>query len=417
MPAAAPLPRYPSVLTLDGVSGLLTGPGCPVCRYVGEASDRYLTWFGLEGHSDAAAIHRLAGSLGMCARHTRRLMSQPGAAVRLTAVYQYILRAARETLAGRTAPVTACPMCEHAAAAASRALDTLLDGLDDEFVRLRCRELGGLCVPHLNAASTSGRRDTIAWLTETMTATLIRHSPPLEWLAGDTDHDSDMRAVLRRSMPVRSLPGSYVCAACLAGARAESACIIRVVHLSREGLPADHELLLCASHLADAATLAERGAPLALLLAWQASGHITTKVGRSGLSSRAKSPSALSRIRPSRRRSPECAACRTKGAASQRAIDEFRQILRDDQPPLGRLATLCVRHVLSLRAVDPWAAQMIVRGVVDRADMLLDELAEAFRKNTWAHRHEAGGAERTAWRRAAAFLDGTVFCGNPPHQP
>src|SRR6266567_4100518 len=99
MPAAAPLPRYPSVLTLDGVSGLLTGPGCPVCRYVGEASDRYLTWFGLEGHSDAAAIHRLAGSAGVGARHNRRLKGQPGAGGKLTGGYQYILRAARETLA------------------------------------------------------------------------------------------------------------------------------------------------------------------------------------------------------------------------------------------------------------------------------------------------------------------------------
>ena len=38
---------------------------------------------------------------------------------------------------------------------------------------------------------------------------------------------------------------------------------------------------------------------------------------------------------------------------------------------------------------------------------------EAFSKNTWARRHEARGPEMTAWRRAAAFLDGGVFCGCP----
>ena len=38
--------------------------------------------------------------------------------------------------------------------------------------------------------------------------------------------------------------------------------------------------------------------------------------------------------------------------------------------------------------------------------MLIAELDEAFSKNTGAHRHEPRGPEMTAWRRAAAFLDG-----------
>jgi hypothetical protein len=47
--------------------------------------------------------------------------------------------------------------------------------------------------------------------------------------------------------------------------------------------------------------------------------------------------------------------------------------------------------------------------------MLIAELNQAFSKNTWARRHETKGPE-TAWRRAAAaFLDGSVFCGGPPH--
>ena len=48
--------------------------------------------------------------------------------------------------------------------------------------------------------------------------------------------------------------------------------------------------------------------------------------------------------------------------------------------------------------------------------MLIAELTEAFSKNTWAHRHETRGPEMTAWRRAAAFLDGAVFCGCPPRE-
>ena len=46
MPAATPIPRGPTVLTLYTAADLLTGPGCPVCRYADEAGDRYLAWFG-----------------------------------------------------------------------------------------------------------------------------------------------------------------------------------------------------------------------------------------------------------------------------------------------------------------------------------------------------------------------------------
>jgi hypothetical protein len=73
---------------------------------------------------------------------------------------------------------------------------------------------------------------------------------------------------------------------------------------------------------------------------------------------------------------------------------------------------LCVRHLLSLRAVDPRAGHATAGGAVARAEMLIAELNEAFSKNTWARRHEARGPEMTAWR-AAAFLDGGVFCGCP----
>jgi hypothetical protein len=75
---------------------------------------------------------------------------------------------------------------------------------------------------------------------------------------------------------------------------------------------------------------------------------------------------------------------------------------------------LCVRHLLGLRAADPWAGQLAARGAVERAGTLVAELNEAFGKNTWARRGEARGAEMTAWRRAAVFLDGDVFCGCPP---
>ena len=66
MPTAAPIPRGPTVLTLYTAADLLTAPGCPVCRYAGEADSRYLAWFALDAHADAVNITRLCKSLGMC---------------------------------------------------------------------------------------------------------------------------------------------------------------------------------------------------------------------------------------------------------------------------------------------------------------------------------------------------------------
>jgi hypothetical protein len=64
--------------------------------------------------------------------------------------------------------------------------------------------------------------------------------------------------------------------------------------------------------------------------------------------------------------------------------------------------------------MDPRAGHLAAQDAAEQAGLLIAELGEAFYKNTWAHRHDPRGPEMTAWRRAAAFLDGRVFCGGPP---
>ncbi len=419
MPAASPLPRGPSVLTLYSAADLLTAPGCPVCRYAGEASDRYLGWFALAAHAEAGTITRLCAALGMCAWHTRGLMGQPGAATRLTAVNRYVVAAARDRLAGRAGPLAACPACEHDGSAADRALDTLLEGLADAAVRDRCRELGGLCVPHLRAATARGQRRAVTWLAGTMAATLSARPPDLEWLAGGTDHDAQVRAVLRQAIPARAVPGSYVCTACLAGAHSERDRLAKLPGLAGGDSGPDPALLLCAGHLADAAVAAGHGSGVRALLAWQAGCYAASlsrpSAARAGRS--AGNPAAwLRKARRRPRRPADCTVCQARSHAVGRALDGFRENLRAAPQARDHRVTLCVRHLLSLRTVDPWAGQMTALGAVEHADKLITELTEAFRKNTWAHRAEVRGPEMTAWRRAAAFLDGSVFCGCPPYQ-
>lgn len=406
MPAATPLPRGPSVLTLYSAADLLTGPGCPVCRYVSEAADRYLAWFALEGHADVVTVTRLSASLGMCPHHTRGLMSQPGAARRLTALYRYLVRAARDRLAGRAAGLAGCPACEHDDGTAGRALETLLEGLSDRAVRDRYRELGGLCIPHLRAASTRGDRRVIPWLARTMTATVTACPDGLGWLAG-TGHDADARVVLRDSLPTDAQSGSGVCAACVAAGRSEQAHLTEMA----SGYSPNRRLLLCEDHLGDLVAYARRPG-VAPLLAWQADCLAAALIRPA---SSLGHPAGWLRFRRGRGAGlDDCPVCLASDAVAQRAVDDLRRQLRAASGPPGREVPPCVRHLLRLRAADPRAGQMIAPGAIDRADQLIAELDAAFSKGTWAHRHEARGPEMTAWRRAAAFLDGGVFCGSPP---
>lgn len=69
---------------------------------------------------------------------------------------------------------------------------------------------------------------------------------------------------------------------------------------------------------------------------------------------------------------------------------------------------------MRLRAEDPQFADGAVRVAMGSAQSLVSELEEAFRKRTWAGRHDARGPEMTAWRRAAALVDGRVYGGGTP---
>ncbi len=399
MPAATPIPRGPSVLTLYSADDLLTAPGCPVCRYATETSDRYLGWFALEGHAQPAMITSLCACLGMCARHTRRLVSQPGAAVRLTAVYRYVMTAARDRLAGSRVRLLACPGCEHDDAAAGRALDTLLDGLEDGAVRHKYRDLGGLCLPHLDAAAAGPRR-VVSWLSETLRDSIDAPGVPCDWLAG-SDRDAEVRAMLRRALPLPAEDAAAACRPCLAAAEAEKHAVERLPGLAGDG--PDAAFALCARHLADAATAAGGFASLRMLLAWQA---------RCRAGQPQKGPVHWLRgSRRSRGLAGQCKVCRVSRDAAQRSLAH----VSDAEAAPGR-PLLCVRHQIILSTADPRAGSAFAPAAARRAGELADELAAAFERTAQARSHQRAVPESDAWRRAAAFLDGEVFGGSPPRR-
>jgi AraC-like DNA-binding protein len=418
MPSAAPIPPGPSVLTLATAAELLTRPGCPVCRYVAETGDRYLAWLALEALADPVTITRLCASLGMCPRHTRALMGQPGAAARLTAVYRYLLEAARRNLAEGTAKLAGCPACEHGQAAARRALETLVEGLADAAVQQRYLELGGLCGPHVRAATrVHGHHRAAAWLVRTAAGTVC-HPSSLDGLAGGPDHDAGERARLRAALPQGRI-SPRACPVCLAAAHAELRELAQAAGAAASqpsgaaGTAARRDPCLCAVHLRDAVAMDPSGAPT--LLAWQAD-CLSAELAHS-ISVAGPWRGALTGwLRASRSASiSECPVCRVRAEAVGHALERSRSVVRAMPPGPGQ-PLLCVRHVLALRAADATAGRPAADVAVLRADGLLQELAEAFRKDTWAHRHESRGPEMTAWRRAAVFLDGGVSGGCPPRE-
>ncbi len=122
---------------------------------------------------------------------------------------------------------------------------------------------------HLRAAAPArGQRGVVNWLAKTTVAALSTRLPGLGRLAGETDDDAEVRAVLRQAIPTEMRPGRDVCMACRAAARAERDHLAQMSCISGGCGQQDGRVLLCAGHLRDAAGLAGRDA--ASLLAWQA---------------------------------------------------------------------------------------------------------------------------------------------------
>jgi hypothetical protein len=377
MPSATPLPPGPSHLVLFGADDLLRPDGCPVCRYVADAGDRFLGWFALEAHADANMITRLCRSLGFCAVHTNGMLSQPGADGRMTAVYTYLLRAAARYLAEGTSPPASCLGCTRDAEATERALDTLLAGLQEPEMRDRYRAAHGLCLAHLRGAAPRGGRRLAAWLAEDTLTRLSAGPPGLALLAGDPAPPPSAR--------------SDICRACVTALRLERDAIDDPGSPSPGAVRRGPAAGLCPPHLREACS-----GPGARLLAAETERALTW------LAATASPPGGFAKLASRRRqRADVCLVCRSVGTPGDQAVRALRAA--PDQPP-----QMCLRHVLALRDQDPRGADPFVRSAADRTRALLAELEEAARKRSWQHRSEPRGPEMTAWRRAASLVDGRI---------
>jgi hypothetical protein len=202
-------------------------------------------------------------------RHTRGLMSQPGAAVRLTAVYRYIIETGREHLSGRVARLLACPPANTTTAQTAVPWTPCWRAWPTAPSVPVTVNLVACAFPHLRVAAARGDRRSVDWLSQTFTATLHTKPDHPGWLTG-TDPDADVRVVLRQAIPAGGHRDSHTCLACLAclaAGRSESGQLAQILGASRTDRR-DRRLLPCGTHLNDLAILAgPRG--LLPLLAWQ----------------------------------------------------------------------------------------------------------------------------------------------------
>ena len=107
---------------------------------------------------------------------------------------------------------------------AGRAAETLADGLADGEVMDRCRQLGGVCIPHMRTAAASAPRHIVTWLADTLREAASAPTAGPGWLAG-ADRDAEARAVLRHEVPPSGTPLPGACVVCLAAAQAERDCL------------------------------------------------------------------------------------------------------------------------------------------------------------------------------------------------
>jgi hypothetical protein len=155
-------------------------PGCPLCRQVQGALERFLSHLFYESVTDPAVRHRLRRSLGFCQRHAwllvdARLGDALGMAIiyhdllgsllkhlpqeaavspqnptsrrfrRLSSSLKILVRQALEALT----PHHPCPACEQEESSRRTAVSVLAASLKDPDFSEAFKATPGLCLPHL----------------------------------------------------------------------------------------------------------------------------------------------------------------------------------------------------------------------------------------------------------------------------
>jgi hypothetical protein len=443
------------------VEVLLSEDGCPACRFVAQAEDRFFRWFAIESHASPETIERLRAALGMCPAHTRRLLGGELEPATLTSVYREVAKTTFARVAAEDPPA-ACPACASVQFNVNLVLTGVLRGLDDQRLAGRYVDAGGLCLPHLIAAVPTAEPSALELVCDTLAARL-EHRADMGALTG-LDRDAPARAIWRARVPdSATVPFDLgdtthnlldrllvdACPACLRSGQAEREYLLWLVAEQRR-----HGQILtndpgevCPAHLADLAALdadagaaagsrtgdrwrselravsaelalpaaratdcgdrgSPRGAGAGLPRRWPRRGASAAKsqeVDRSGWGP-ARAGLAGERL---------CPICRAVAVAQRRELALLVAALKLPGVAHAYLSGhgLCARHVREL--VELESSSLAHRHLAARLGVLSWELEESSRKEAWASRHEPKGPDATAYGRLIAQIDGHALMGAP----
>jgi hypothetical protein len=425
---------------------LLEQPGCAACNAREFSDDRIVFAFVTEHYTDPLTLDELRASCGLCPAHTRRVLERTEAPYVLRAVGAEAVAGALERM--RTGEgggaVARCPLCRNRATSEESVLRLVVISLSAPAVTEAYRANGGLCLPHALAALGQARPDaavTIGLALADVLRTTDGEASLIERLAG-CDPDRAARARLRDRLPdllpdrdaeapppratlaaLHARLTVAACPSCFVGGLMERrylAWLATEHRANARGLSAEG-VWLCPTHLHD--VLAD-DPPSALWAASLMRFRLQDELGRLTVAL-AAAPRRLRALLEPRRftlrqaltpvlRPRDCSACYAVAAAEQRETALLLAAL-GDAPTARRYEVshgLCLRHLLALPLASRAGAP--ARVLEARLRVLGWELEEAGRKSGWSVRHEARGRETTAWRRAAAQLDGRVFLGGSP---
>ncbi len=152
--------------------------GCPICRLVYKATDRFLDSILYEATLDREVRETLKHSHGFCAEHVEMLRSHPGRALGIALIYRDVVRrrlierlevasysdqrswwarllhrdGRNRALRHHLMPSEPCPACAIKWQAEGDALDLFAAHLGDERLMAAYRDGEGFCLPHLLGA-------------------------------------------------------------------------------------------------------------------------------------------------------------------------------------------------------------------------------------------------------------------------
>jgi hypothetical protein len=408
--------------------------GCPVCREVADSGHRWFGWFVADAHAARGMQNALSLSAGLCPRHSRRLLREPGATEDMPGLWPLLARAGLRALEVQR-PLAECPACVVEARARQRALTLVRRALADVELADHYVTVGGACLPHAHALIAAANEQERPALLASLSRRLGEQAT-VESL-GAVDPDAIDRARLRQLLPSPDELGFGFGATTLGHARARwridscSACLAaglrerRYLEWLSEQLREDPRMLdkepfrLCPRHLHD---LHETDSPAAESALEHRASEWRGRLEAFASEPRPREPRDRLRLRRHDAapldvqlralvREPTCGACTAETVATRRELELLIAASETESAKRG-LADghgLCVRHCLALEDPDDWLAG-VTRA---RLCVLAWEADEARRKRSWSYRYEPVGPEHDVHVRVLAQLDGRTFLGGP----